>query len=71
MAMTMDQMQTMMAQMHAQNHTNDMKLAQHFKSVSDVYMTMAQGEYEMYQHHAGQAQMASPRDQEVIQGWYY
>lgn len=71
----MEQMQTMMAKMHAQNHTNDMKLAQHFRSVSDVYMSMAQGEYEMYQHHAGQAQgtgqMTSPRDQQMMQGRYY
>jgi len=70
MAMNMDQMQTMMTKMHAQNHTNDMKMAQHFRAVSDVYMTMAQNEYEMYQHHAGQAQMTSPRDQQMTQEWY-
>jgi hypothetical protein len=54
MAMSMNQMQATMAQMHAQNYTNDMRLAQHFKDVSNVFSAMAQGEYQMYQMHAGQ-----------------
>lgn len=56
MAMNMDQMQMMMAQMHAQNYMNDMRLAQYFQAISSVYTTMAQGEYQMYQMHSGQTQ---------------
>jgi len=50
----MDQMQAMMAQMHAQNYMNDLKLAQYFQSISSVYTNMAKGEYRMYQFHSGQ-----------------
>lgn len=42
--------------MHAQNYNNDMKLAQHFQDLSNVYSSMAQGEYQMYQMHSGQFQ---------------
>lgn len=54
--MNMDQMQTMMARMHQQNYVNNMSLAQHFQDISDVYSSMAQAEYQMYQMHAGQPQ---------------
>ena len=74
MAMNMDQMQMMMAKMHAQNYTNDMKLAQYFQSISDVYAEMAQGEYQMYQHHSekaqGMGQMSSPMNQPMMPGRY-
>lgn len=56
MAMSMDQMQMMMANMHQQNYLNDMKFAQHFQEISNLYSTMAQSEYQMYQMHAGQTQ---------------
>ncbi len=56
MAMNMDQMQMMMAQMHAQNYSYDMQLAQYFQRISSIYTAMAQGEYKMYQFHSGQAQ---------------
>lgn len=56
MAMNMDQMQMMMARMHQQNYVNDTNLAQHFQEVSNVYSSMAQAEYQMYQMHAGQSQ---------------
>lgn len=56
MAMNMDQMQMMMARMHQQNYVNDTSLAQHFQEVSDVYSSMAQAEYQMYQMHSGQSQ---------------
>ena len=54
MAMTMDQMQMMMAKMHQQNYSNDMELAKHFQDISSVYTTMAQQEYQMYQMHTNQ-----------------
>jgi len=63
MAMNMDQMQNMLAQMHLQNHANNMKLAKHFQEVSNVFSTMAQGEYQMYQHHQGMGQMTPPMQQ--------
>lgn len=56
MAMSMDQMQMMMAHMHQQNYATNMKLAHHFQEISNIYTAMAQGEYQMYQMHAGQAQ---------------
>lgn len=52
----MDRMQAMMAQMHAQNYMNDIKLAQYFQSIGAVFTNMAQGEYRMYQFHSGQTQ---------------
>jgi hypothetical protein len=59
MAMSMDQMQMMMAQMHAQNYSNDMKLAQYFQGISGTFTSMAQSEYQMYLMHSGQAQGAT------------
>ena len=56
MAMDMDQMQAMMAQMHAQNYSYDMQLAQYFQRISIIFTAMAQGEYKMYQFHSGQSQ---------------
>ncbi len=56
MAMNMDQMQMMMARMHQQNYINNTNLAQHFQEISNVYTTMAQSEYQMYQMHSGQSQ---------------
>ncbi|MBW7573508.1 hypothetical protein [Caproiciproducens faecalis] len=54
MAMTMDQMQMMMAKMHQQNYSYDMELAKHFQEIGNVYATMAQQEYQMYQMHTNQ-----------------
>jgi len=54
MAMSMDQMQMMMARMHQQNYLNDTKLAQHFQEISNTFTSMAQSEYQMYQMHTGQ-----------------
>ncbi|MEL7603172.1 MAG: hypothetical protein AAGU77_08445 [Bacillota bacterium] len=54
--MNMEQMQMMMARMHQQNYANNMSLAQHFQDISDVYSSIAQAEYQMYQMHAGQPQ---------------
>lgn len=59
MAMTMDQMQMMMATMHQQNYLNDLKLAQYFQGISDLYNTMAKSEYQMYQMHASQTSQSS------------
>jgi hypothetical protein len=56
MAMSMDQMQAMMATMHQQNYQNDIKFAQHFQEISNLYSAMAQNEYQMYQMHAAQLQ---------------
>lgn len=56
MEMSMNQMQAMMAKMHQQNYMNDLKFAQHFQEISDLYTTMAQSEYQMYQMHLGQSQ---------------
>lgn len=56
MAMNMDQMQMMMARMHQQNYLNDMQLARHFQEISDLYSSMAQSEFQMYQMHSGQMQ---------------
>lgn len=56
MAMSMDQMQMMMARMHAQNYSYDIKLARHFQEISNTFTAMAQGEYQMYLHHSGQTQ---------------
>lgn len=61
MPMTMDQMQMMMAKMHQQNYMNDMNLAQYFQGISNTFASMAQGEYQMYQMHAGQAQGMTPQ----------
>lgn len=56
MAMSMDQMQMMMARMHQQNSSNDMQLARHFQEISNLYSSMAQSEYQMYLMHSGQMQ---------------
>lgn len=56
MAMNMDQMQMMMARMHQQNYSNDMQLARHFQEISNLYSSMAQSEFQMYQIHSGQMQ---------------
>lgn len=58
MPMNMDQMNTMMAQMHAQNYQHNMQLAQHFQSISAIFTEMAQGDYKMYQYHQNQSQGA-------------
>lgn len=50
----MDGMQAMMAQMHARNYMNDMRLAQYFQSIGAVYTSKAQDEYRMYLFHSGQ-----------------
>ena len=75
MAMSMDQMQTAMAQMHAQNYANNMRLAQYFQAISNIYTSMAQGDYQMYQMHSGQTQgmgqmttPANPTGQPTMQG---
>lgn len=52
--MNMDQM--MMARMHEENYRYDMQLAQHFQEISNTYIEMANGEYQMYLHHSGQKQ---------------
>jgi hypothetical protein len=56
----MDQMQMRMARMHQQNYNHDMELSRHFQDISRTYASMAQGEYQMYQMHAGQAQGMQP-----------
>ena len=56
MEMSMSQMQAMMANMHQQNYMNDLKFAQHFQEISNLYTEMARSEFQMYQMHAGQMQ---------------
>lgn len=70
MAMSMDQMQMMMANMHQQNYANDMQLAQHFHEISNTYSNMAQGEYQMYQMHLSQVQGESTATQGSMNQMY-
>ncbi len=70
MEMRMEEMQMMMAQMHAQTYSYDMQLAQYFQKISEVYAAMAQGERKMYQHflekNGMQSRMNKPKMQPMM-----
>lgn len=70
MAMSMDQMQMMMAKMHQQNYMYNMQLAQHFQEISNTFSKMAQGEYQMFQMHMSQAQGAATQTPGTAQQMY-
>ncbi len=48
-----EEMQMMMAQMHAQTYSYEMQLAQYFQKISEIYTSMAQSERKMYQMYLG------------------
>ncbi len=73
MAMSIEQMQMMMARMHTQNYSYDMQLAQYFQKISSIHTAMAQGKYNMYQFHSVQApgmmqQMPGKMTQQMMPG---